>query len=183
MKTTMTLGDIRSHGPCADGWEKLVASCGTDDPGHTVSLIDILNSNGLEHALWAVRCLPRRERVSLGLAFATPVQHLHPAAAKCNAATRRWLAGEATDDELDDAARAADAAVWAADAAWAAADAAAADAAWAAADAAAARAWAAAARAAASAAWAASAAAWAAGIPYDAGEIMRQWCAEHNSDD
>jgi hypothetical protein len=164
MKTTMTLGEIRAHGPCQPGWRKLVATLGTDDSGHVVSLIEILASNGLEHALWAVRCLPSRERVSLGLAFAAPVEHLHPAAAKCNAVTRRWLAGDATDDEL---AAASWAAAWTA-AAWASAGAA--EAAGAAAEAAAS--WAARA--------AADAAAWAVGIPYDAEEILRQWCAEND---
>jgi hypothetical protein len=145
MKTTMTLGDIRAHRPCEPGWDKLVASCGTDDPGHTVSLIDILDSNGIDDAIWAVRCLPRRARVSLALAFAATVEHLSSAAAKCNAVTRRWLVGDATDDELAAAALAAGGAA-----------------------------------ALAAGAWAAWAAAWAdaAGIPYDAENILRQWCAE-----
>ena len=65
MKTTMTLGLIRSYNPCADGWKKLIAACGTSSDDHVVDLRDILRSNGQKDAWWATRCLPRRERVSL----------------------------------------------------------------------------------------------------------------------
>ena len=102
--------------------------------------------------------LADRQRHEFALACARRVQHLmrDPRSVAALDTRERWLRGEATNEEM---ARAARAAADAADAAWAAADAAWA-AAWAAAEAAAAAAWAAAAAARAAARDAARAAAW-----------------------
>ena len=53
---TMTLGDIRSKGPCQDGWLKLIRAVG-DDPKTVVSLGDIATSNNAADAAWCFRCL------------------------------------------------------------------------------------------------------------------------------
>lgn len=53
-----TLARIREHSPCEDGWKKLCKSLGgirnygKDTP---VSLLQILDSNGLNDALWCLR--------------------------------------------------------------------------------------------------------------------------------
>ena len=52
-----TLNEIRSHDPCSDGWEKLLKHLGKlkadDEP---LSYIEILESNGINDAIWALRC-------------------------------------------------------------------------------------------------------------------------------
>lgn len=155
-----TLAKIKGHGPCIEGWRKLLKHLGKitadDEP---LALSVILESNGLDDLLWCLRTVPEennRWRL-LAVAFARKVQHLmtDPRSVAALDVTERHAHGLATDDELD-AARAVARAV-----ARAAAEGAAWDAAWAAAWAAATRdaAWAAATWAAAGAAGAAGAAA------------------------
>lgn len=166
----VTLNAIREHGPCSDGWKKLLAHLGkTQSDDEPLPLLTILESNGLDDAIWALRALPDADMPKARLfavACARDVQHLmaDPRSVVALDVAERYAKGEATDSEL--------AAAWAAaGAAWAAAGDArfAARAAWAASDAAGAAAWAAAwaaagdARDAARAAWAAARdAAWAA---------------------
>ena len=61
MKTT--LREFWSHNPCGEntglnkrGWEKLTTSLGTKDLVTEFSLMQILESNGLNDAVWALRC-------------------------------------------------------------------------------------------------------------------------------
>ncbi len=178
MKTT--LNAIRAHSPCADGWSKLLRHLNkTQADDEPLPLRVILDSNGLDDALWCLRAVPNCDREARLFAVwcARQVQHVmtDPRSIAALDIAERHANGDATDAELAaardaawaaaraaaraaaaDAADAADAArAAAADAAW--------DAAWDAADAAraAARAaaWAAAADAA-DAADAARAAAW-----------------------
>ena len=150
MKTT--LNQIRDESPCADGWKKLLAHLGkTQADDEPLSIITILDSNGLDDALWCLRSLTGHDReIRLYVVWcARQVQHLMADKRSIDAldVAERYANGLATDKEL---AAASDAA----DAAWAVASAAA----WAATSDARAAAWAAAsdARAAAWAAWAAS---------------------------
>ncbi len=154
MKTT--LNQIRECGPCASGWKELLAHLGkTKADDESLSILTILESNGLDDALWCLRSVKGRDReIRLYAVWcARQVQHLNTdqRVSACIDVAERFANGEATDEEraaawaaARDAARAAarDAA-W--DAAWAAARAAAMaaarDAAW---DAARAAAWAAA---------------------------------------
>ena len=53
---TITLGDIRSKGPCQEGWLKLIRSVG-DDPKTVVSLGDIARSNDAADAMWCIRAM------------------------------------------------------------------------------------------------------------------------------
>jgi len=164
-----TLNKIRAHGPCADGWAKLLRHLGkTQADDEPLALTTILDSNGLDDALWCLRACDGIDREARLYAVwcARQVQHLMKDQRSLAAldVAKRYANGEATDAELV----AARAAAWAAardaarDAAWAAAWDAARDAAWAAAwDAAWAAAWAAAWDAAWAAAWdAARDAAW-----------------------
>jgi len=155
-----TLNRIKACGPCKDGLRTLLAHLGktrADDEPLPYSVI--VENNGLDDALWAMRAEPEhaREWRLYGVWCARQVQHLMKDKRSTDAldVAERYAKGQATDEELD----AARAAAWAAarDAADAARDAAR-DAAW---EAARVDAWAAAAAArdAADAAGAASAAA------------------------
>ena len=179
-KSTTTLAAIRAASPCECGWKKLLAALGkTKADNEPLDLLTVLNSNGLDDALWvmsfampdgqlarhfrawcaeqvlhifeAVRPGDRRVRDQIEMLRRDDATKAERAAAD---AAARAAARAAADTAARAAARAAaEAAAWAAarDAADAAAEAAA-DAAWTAADAAAE----AAADAASRAAWAAA---------------------------
>lgn len=141
-----TLNKLRKHGPCADGLAKLLDNLGKgeadDEP---LSIITILESNGLEDALWALRAVDGYDReIRLYAVWcARQVQHLMTDQRSLDAldVAEKYANGDATDEELQaaraaavdaakaagwDAARAARAAGWAArEAAWTAARAAA----------------------------------------------------------
>lgn len=61
---TTTLAEIRAQRPCEDGWQKLLRHLGKskadDEP---LPLLTVLESNGLEDALWCL-CCPSLERLS-----------------------------------------------------------------------------------------------------------------------
>jgi len=64
MKLITTLEILRKHGPCSEGWKKLIKHLGTDFPatGH-IEFSTILESNGLDNALWGLRAvLPEQEK-------------------------------------------------------------------------------------------------------------------------
>jgi hypothetical protein len=159
MKTT--LNAIREHSPCADGWKKLMTNLGkTQADDEPLSILEILNSNGLDDAINFMRAVEghKKEKRLYAVWCARQVQHLmtDPRSLAALDVAERHAHGQATDDELAAAEEGARSAAWAApsEAAWAAALSAARDAAWSPA-----AAWA----AALSAAWAAALAApWAA---------------------
>ena len=147
MKTT--LNKIRGHAPCTDGWEKLLKHLGKTRPDdEPLSLLTILDSNGIDDTIWCFRAVEGhdKEKRLFAVWCARQVQHLMADQRSIDAldVAERYANGLATDDELSAAREAAGAAAGgAAWAAWAAAGAAA-GAAWAAAGAAWAAAWAAA---------------------------------------
>ena len=161
---TTTLNRIREHSPCHEGWLKLLRHLGkTKADDKPLPFAVILESNGLDDALWCCRAEPQhaKEWRLFAVRCARRVQHLMTDERSIDAldVAERHANGRAIDTELAaawaaawDAARAA---AWAAawDAARAAARAYARDSAWAAARAAA---WAAAWDAARAAAWAAA---------------------------
>ena len=135
-----TLNAIRSHSPCASGWSKLLASLGkTKADDEPLSILTILESNGLDDALWCLRAVTGHDReIRLYAVWcARQVQHLMTDQRSIAAldVAERFANGQATVGELTasedaawdaagDAARAAagDAALAAGwDAAWAAA--------------------------------------------------------------
>ncbi len=76
---TTTLNRIRAAQPCADGWEKLLTHLGktkADDERLPFSVI--IESNGLEDALWCCRAEPQyaREWRLYAVWCARQVQHL-----------------------------------------------------------------------------------------------------------
>ena len=178
-----TLNKIREHGPCIVGWVKLLRHLGkTQADDEPLALGTILDSNGLDDALWCLRAVDgyQREMRLYAAWCARQVQHLmtDPRSVAALDVAEHHANGEATDDELTAAWDAAWAAARAA--AWAAAGAAARDtamdAAW---DAARAAAWAAAMDAAGAAAGAAAMdAAGAAARAAQAAEFRRVFCGE-----
>jgi hypothetical protein len=162
MKTT--LNKIRACSPCKPGWETLLCSLNkTKADDEPVSIVQILDSNGFDDALWCLRAVEGRDREIRHYAVwcARQVEHLMTDQHSKDAldVAERFADGLATQEELgaarDAAGDAAKGAAWAVAwaAVWEAAGDAAGDVAWAAARAAA---WAAAGGAARAAAWAAA---------------------------
>ena len=92
----ITLGAIRAHSPCEEGWRKLLKTLGTSDPETVLSIGDVAKSNGAPDAFWCLRCIedPRvRVRavmpvVKRASAYTTD-QRVHD----CIATLDQWLAG------------------------------------------------------------------------------------------
>ena len=132
MKMFTTLNKIKAHGPCMNGWEKLLKYLGKTKADDEPLLFEtILESNGLDDALWCCRSAPEydREWRLLTVYYARQVQHLMTDKRSLVAldVAERFANGQATQGELAAAKAAARAAAWAA--AWGAARAAAWDAA------------------------------------------------------
>ena len=112
---TTTLNRIRAHGPCADGWQKLLAGLGKtaadDEPLPFSRIVEI---NGLDDALWCCRAEPQydREWRLYAVWCARQVQHLMTDKRSIDALdiAERFANGEATRKELTSAG----AAAWAA---------------------------------------------------------------------
>ena len=103
MKTT--LNDIRAHNPCPDGWRKLLAYLGkTEADDEPLSLLMILDSNGLDDALWALRAVEGydREKRLYAVWCARQVKHLLIDQRSLNAleVAERFARGRATLEEL-----------------------------------------------------------------------------------
>lgn len=120
-----TLNAIRAHSPCQDGWTKLLAHLGkTKADDEPLRISTILESNGLDDALWCLRALPAEydnavrllvcDLVEPALQFAAHGDDRPRAAVET---ARRFARGEATAEELAAASAAADAAYAAAEAA------------------------------------------------------------------
>ena len=97
-----TLNQIRSHSPCAGGWAKLLKHLGkTTADDEPLSLLTVLDSNGLNDAIWCLRTEATPERTQrFTLAVARRVEHLHPQAKATLDIVERYLSGQATEAEL-----------------------------------------------------------------------------------
>ena len=76
MKTT--LNKIRSHGPCTEGWTKLLKNLGkTKADDEPLAITTILESNGLDDALWCLRAVDgyRKEMRLFAVECVRSVQH------------------------------------------------------------------------------------------------------------
>jgi hypothetical protein len=102
---TTTLKAIRAHSPCSDGWAKLLKHLNkTHSDDEPLSLLTVLESNGLDDAVWCLRTEPTPERIRrFALAVARRVEHLNTEAKACNDITERYLIRQATEAELRDA--------------------------------------------------------------------------------
>jgi hypothetical protein len=124
MKTTLI--KIREHQPCIQGWTKLLKHLGKVQADYAeLGLLTILESNGLDDALWCLRAVDGfdKEKRLLAVAFAREVQHLmtDPRSIIALDIAEKFANGLATQEELS---AAYDAAYAAYDAAYAAYDAA-----------------------------------------------------------
>lgn len=116
MKTT--LNQIRACSPCKSGWTKLLAHLGkTSADDAPLSIITVLDSNGLDDALWCLQAVKGRDReIRLYAVWcARQVQHLmtDPRSLAALDVAERFANGEATDTERAAAVAAAVAAAWA----------------------------------------------------------------------
>ena len=113
MKTT--LNKIRTKKPFADGWKKLLAHLGkTQADDEALSILTILDSNGLDDALWCLRAVENHDReIRLYAVWcARQVQHLMTDKRSLDAldVAERFASGLATAEDLaaaSDAARSA----------------------------------------------------------------------------
>ena len=132
MKTT--LNKIRAHRPCLDGWQKLlrhlVKTAADDEP---LEIATVLDSNGLNDAIWCLRAVEGRDReIRLYAVWAARrVQYLmtDPRSISALDVAERFARGKSGGAELRKAAEAAWAAAAASSAVAASAAAAAAEAA------------------------------------------------------
>ncbi len=124
MKTT--LNKIREHSPCTNGWTKLLNNLGkTKADDEPLAITTILDSNGIDDALWCLRAVDgyQKEMRLYAVDCARSVQHLLTDKRSIDAidVAERHAHGQATDAELNAAraaagtvARAARADAWAA---------------------------------------------------------------------
>jgi len=112
MKTTF--GKIYSYDPCSSGWitlctNKLGTLQLTEEQLTTeISIMEILTSNGIKHAVWALRTQDYRDYCLFIADVAESVLHIfeneYPEDMRVRdliAGIRRWHAGEISDEELD----------------------------------------------------------------------------------
>ena len=124
MKTT--LNKIRKYGPCSEGWQKLLTYLGkTKADDEPLSIATIIDSNGLDDAIWCLRAVEGYDREIRLFAVwcARQVQHLMKDQRSIDAldVAERFANGQATKEELAVAKAAAWKAAWSAawKAAWA----------------------------------------------------------------
>ena len=112
---TTTLKAIRAEHPCEDGWKRLLIDLGkTKADGEPLPLVTILDSNGFDDALWCLRAVERfdKEMRLFAVWCACQVQHLMKddrGVAAVDVA-ERFANGLASQEELEAAWAAADAA-------------------------------------------------------------------------
>ena len=117
MKTT-TLNKIRDCSPCAPGWAQLLKNLGkTAADDEPLTFATILESNGLDDALWCCQSAPEynREWRLFAVWCARQVQHLmlDPRSIAAIDVAERYANGVATDAELAAARVMARVAAWA----------------------------------------------------------------------
>jgi|AntAceMinimDraft_13_1070369.scaffolds.fasta_scaffold34278_3 hypothetical protein len=101
-----TLNQIRENSPCTDGWQKLLVHLGkTQADDEPLSIITVLDSNGLADALWCLRAVEGYDReIRLYTVWcARQVQHLMTDKRSFDAlaVAERYANGLATEYELD----------------------------------------------------------------------------------
>ena len=136
MTFKVTLNRIRAHSPCESGWVKLLNHLGkTRADDKPLSLLTVLESNGLDDALWCLRAVKGHEKEIRRFARQCALDVIHlwnapPIVKRYLKTGNEKLRAAAWDAAWDAAGDAAGDAAWAAAraAAWAAARAAAGDA-------------------------------------------------------
>lgn len=113
---TVSLNEIRDHSPCKSGWETLLKSKKDTHWNEQFPLSDIIDSNGLEDALWCLRARPEHSRLwrKYTVWCARQIEHLMTYKRSKAALDVAWRhsEGQATDEELAAARNSARAAAW-----------------------------------------------------------------------
>ena len=104
MKTT-----LRELKEVISNYNKLTQNLGTDDLDTEVSILQVLNSNGIQDAVRALKTQKYKDYCLFNADVAESVLHIfekkHPGdkrPRKCIEGIRLWHAGEISDDELDE---------------------------------------------------------------------------------
>lgn len=110
-----TLNKIREHSPCANGWTKLLKHLGkTTGDDVPLPMTTILDANGIDDAIWALRTLTGHDRdIRLfAVGCARHVQHLmtDPRSLAALDVAERYANGGASESDLTTARDAATAA-------------------------------------------------------------------------
>ena len=108
-----TLNKIREHSPCCEGWGRPLTYLGkTNADDEPLSFKSILDSNGLDDAIWALRSIDAPEVRLFAVRCVRQIQHLISDERSLNAldVSEMYAVGNATSEEIS--------AAW--DAAWAA---------------------------------------------------------------
>ena len=100
-----TLNKIRAFQPCEEGWKKLLKHLNkTKADDEQLSIITILDSNGLSDALWCLRAVEGYDKEIRLFAVwcARRVQHMmtDPRSIAAIDVAERYAFGQATDDDL-----------------------------------------------------------------------------------
>jgi hypothetical protein len=101
-----TLNKIRAYRPCGSGWIKILKHLGkTESDDEPLSLLTILDSNGLDDCLWCcARVAPEHDSEwrLLAVKYARQVQYLMADQRSINVldVAERFAKGEATAEEL-----------------------------------------------------------------------------------
>lgn len=95
-----TLRRIREYVPCSEGWEQLLKYLGkTKADDEPLPLLSILDSNGLDDAIWALRAIDDCPEIRLfAVRCVRQVQHLLTDSRSLDALdiAERYAIGEAT---------------------------------------------------------------------------------------
>lgn len=114
MQITTTLDKLREHNPCTEGWKKALRFLGkTVADNEPLPLLTILESNGFDDALWALRTIDSKYDNALRL-FACfcaryslhTLEEAYPYDTRQRAAietVERYARGEVGKEEIEDA--------------------------------------------------------------------------------
>jgi len=109
-----TFGKIKSFNPCKDGWEKLMELNPENDMNKEITILEILNHNGVKDAFWSLRTQEYKDYCLILADVAASVLHIFESKypedkrpRNAIEAIRLWHAGEIADEELKVAAYAA----------------------------------------------------------------------------
>ena len=73
---TTTLRQIRQHNPCREGWRTLLSALGkTEVDDEPLPLTTILQSNGLDDALWCLHTITGYDKEIIRFALACVALH------------------------------------------------------------------------------------------------------------
>ena len=99
-----TLNNIRIYGPCKKGWATLLSHLGkTKADDEPVSFLTILESNGLDDAIWCLQTVPDLQRESQKFAIWCAKQVRRQMADRFSAllnVAERYVNGEASNGEM-----------------------------------------------------------------------------------